>query len=139
MPNVSFSLELTARNYDRVRAAISKMADHAWYRGIIRDTAQDVLQDWARYASSITHKLTGQLAGAITWDYDSHRSEGHVYINERIVYRTGRATLRWPKIYGKFEHDRGGSHAFFDRTLRDRGHLAESVGMRALQRGVPPA
>lgn len=139
MPNVSFSLELTARNYDRVRNAIMKMADTSWYRGIIRDTATSVLEDWVRYASSITHKLSGQLAQAHTYTYDSRRSEGHVYINDRIVYRTGRATLRWPKIYGPYEHDRGGSHAFYARTLQDRGHLAESVGMRALQLGVPPA
>jgi len=139
MPNVSFSLSLTARNYDRVRAAISRMSEYEWYRGIIRDTAHEVLGEWARYSKGIVHKLTGHLAEAITWDYDSGRSEGHVYISNRIVFRRGQSSLQWPYMYGPHEHNRGGDHAFFDRTMRDKGHLAESVGMRALTRGVPPA
>jgi len=137
MPTASFTLTLTATNYAKVRRAIGTMADSNWYRGIIRDTAHDVLKAWTSYAGTIAHRLTGHLSDSFLWEYDSHTSTGHVYINPRIVYRRGQSNLQWPHIYGPYEHARGGSHAFFASTLQDKGHLAETYGMRALTRGIP--
>lgn len=132
-----FGLVITSSNYARIRKALTTMANQSWYRGIVRDTAQEALQDWTTYAKSITHKLTGQLASSLTWEYKSHESAGRVYINPRAVYLRGRNSIQWPKIYGPIEHERGGSHAFFARTLEARGPRVVEMGFKALVRGIP--
>lgn len=139
MASAAFEIVVTAHNYDRIRKALATMASKEWYRGIIRDTAREILPEWVQYTKRITHKLTGLLSESFTWSYDSHRSEGKVFINPRSVAKRGQSTVIWPKLYGPYEHARGGSHAFFARTLSDRGHRALEVGFRALARGIPEA
>ena len=132
-----FSINVSAANYPRVRAAILKMANGAWYRGIIKSTATEILPELTRYAKQITHRLTGMLAESHQWEYDSHTSKGRVFVNPRAVGKRGQSTVVWAKIYGVYEHSRGGSHAFYARTLKAKGHLVVSAGMRALISGVP--
>ena len=137
MADLSFELIVSATNYPRIRQALETMAGQKWYRGIVKDTATAALQDWALYAKKITHKLTGLLSESFVWEYDSHSQKGRLFINPRIVRRQGRNTLAWPHVYGVFEHDRGGSHAFFSRTMSARGSKVLEAGMRALISGVP--
>lgn len=83
-----------------------------------------------RYAVAITHVLTGSLKG-------SHRIEQlgpakfRIYIDPSSKNpRTGEA----PAVYGIYEHSKGGSHAFYERTVMNYGSRASSEGFNVLIR-----
>ncbi len=69
-----------------------------------------------RYAVAITHVDYGALKAA-------HRMQvtglaGRIYVDPAAVnVKTGKR----PAVYGPYEHARGGSHAFYDRTVREAG------------------
>ncbi|MDR3572862.1 MAG: hypothetical protein P4L50_03290 [Anaerolineaceae bacterium] len=78
-----------------------------------------------RYAMSITHVLSGALRA-------SHRMNvqalhGQIYIDPAAVNPHGQK----PSDYGVYEHNRGGTHAFYERTVdehyRQVGDAAASV------------
>lgn len=70
-----------------------------------------------------THVATGSLRA-------SHRIKlsglrGMVYIDPHAV---NPRTKQKPSVYGVYEHNRGGSHAFYERVEREDGRwIAESV------------
>ena len=77
-----------------------------------------------RYAVAITHVDTGALRA-------SHRVEvsglrGRIYIDPGAV--NPRSAQR-PAVYGPYEHARGGSHAFYQRVVEERGR---QIGERAM-------
>ncbi len=85
-----------------------------------------------RYAVAITHVDTGSLRA-------SHRIEvkglrGRIYIDPSSVNPRGRAR---PAEYGVYEHARGGSHAFYQRVVDERGREIAEGAMRELMRGLP--
>ena len=77
-----------------------------------------------RYAVAITHGDTGSLRA-------SHRVEvsglrGRIYIDPGSVNpRSGQK----PVVYGPYEHARGGSHAFYQRVIDEKG---QEIGNRAM-------
>jgi len=64
-----------------------------------------------RYAISITHVDKGDLKGAHRIRVSSNRAE--IYLDPSAVNAKGRR----PAEYGVYEHARGGSHAFYQRTI----------------------
>jgi hypothetical protein len=86
-----------------------------------------------RYAIGVTHVDTGTLKG-------SHRMEigglrGRVYIDPGATNpRSGqRATL-----YGPYEHQRGGGHAFYQRVIDDYGPEIERQMNGLVKLGITP-
>lgn len=85
---------------------------------------RDAVMDLHRWAVAITHVDTGALRA-------SHRmevrdQEGRIYIDPNSVNPRSK---RRPAEYGVYEHHRGGSHAFYQRTLKERGsHVAKRFG-----------
>lgn len=82
-----------------------------------------------RYAVSLTHVDTGALRASHrvqvrrTW---GNRVEGEVYIDP-AASRPGLIAAR-PAQYGFYEHARGGSHAFYERTVLEHGaHIAQQT------------
>ena len=69
------------------------------------------------YAASVTHRVTGALANAHTWKYIARIPMGEVFISPSAQ---GAGSSR-PSKYGIVEHARGGDHAFYDKTVRERG------------------
>ncbi len=75
-----------------------------------------------RLAVAYTHVDTGALRA-------SHRMEltglsGRVYIDENAVNpRSGQLT----SVYGFYEHERGGEHAFYDRAVEGAGALIDQA------------
>ena len=80
---------------------------------------QRVLGDAAlrahRYAVSITHIDTGALKSAHRVRFARNRAE--IYIDPGTRNERG----EMPSQYGIEEHDRGGSHAFYERTISEAG------------------
>jgi hypothetical protein len=76
--------------------------------------------DAARYATAVTHRDTSTLSA-------SHRvakeasSRYRIHIDPRA--RNPRSGAR-ASVYGPAEHNRGGSHAFYERTYQQGGQLA---------------
>jgi hypothetical protein len=123
-------------DFYRARQAIAMANDSKTWRGMFKDVIEEALEDLTHYAASITHRETGNLAESHMWSYDSHRMKGQIFINPRSVWLQGNSTIRWPKIYGPYEHARGGSHAFYERTMKERGHILVD-GVYAKVRSLP--
>lgn len=69
-----------------------------------------------RYAISITHVDTGALRASHRIQYDG--DSGMLYLDPHARNpRSGELT----SVYGWYEHQRGGSHAFYARTYWERG------------------
>lgn len=100
--------------------------------GRVEDVVRDAVIALHRYAVQITH--VGQYPGGGALK-SSHRMkldglEGIVFIDPSSVSpRRGNSKQR-PAIYGVFENERGGEHAFYDRTVYEIG---DAVSGRARQ------
>lgn len=71
-----------------------------------------------RHAIGVTHVDTGSLRASHRMRLEAGGLRGVIYIDPGSVNpRSGRK----PSIYGVTEHERGGSHAFYDRTVAEAG------------------
>ena len=100
--------EMMARN-DRRIARLRTTSD-------LGRAVQEATADAHRYAVAVTHVDTGSLRA-------SHRMEvnglhGRVYLAPDAVNPRSRQKT---SVYGYYEHERGGSHAFYQRTVDERG------------------
>lgn len=68
-----------------------------------------------RYAVFVTHVDTGALRASHRIKVETARAE--VYIDPNAINPRGQR----PADYGVVEHERGGGHAFYDRTENERG------------------
>ncbi len=128
----TIELEFKVANFKRTRAILDKLSDRGYYRGLFVATLKPLIWSLWNYARKITHvRLTGSLQRAQAWEYDSHKMSGRIYLNPRIVYATG-STLRWPARYGVFEHNRGGEHAFYDRTMKEAADDEVAATLRVM-------
>lgn len=138
----SLFFEVRVTGFYKAKRALEMLSDQRFYRGMFRDSLTKVLAEARDYAASITHVRTGELAGAHMYEYDSHLMRGWLFINPRVVYAEG-STLRWPRVYGLYEHSRGGSHAFYERTIREAGRGMAGRGIkfmiRTLDMRLPPS
>ena len=85
-----------------------------------------------RAAVTITHVDTGALRAAHRADMTAmQRGMGAVRIGPGRNPRSG-VPMR---VYGVYEHDRGGSHAFYDRTVNEFGDQILTLGAVTIARG----
>lgn len=114
-------LQIKITNSTKVMKAMAMLIDSETYRGILRDTIRETLRYGTVYAGEITHRRTGYLAESHAWEYNTHTMRGRIYINPRVVYLSSprSSTLRWPATYGTYEEQRGGTHAFYGRTIKE--------------------
>ena len=68
-----------------------------------------------RHAVGIVHVDTGRLKNSLFWDLPQRRQNT----------LTGRVATNVE--YAPFEERRGGSHAFFERTIRDEGRAVNDL------------
>lgn len=75
-----------------------------------------------RYAIGITHVDTGSLRASHLVRLEAGGLRGVIYIDPNAVNpRSGLKT----SVYGPTEHARGGSHAFYERTVAEAGPQIE--------------
>lgn len=67
-----------------------------------------------RYATAIIHVVTGRLKNSLFWAVESRGNSVIGQIGTNVEY-------------APYEHARGGSHAFFDRTVREEGPAVNSL------------
>lgn len=117
--NIEGIQEAQARNLKRI-AALSPA-------GKAGEAVRDAIVALHRYVVSITHVgrydrmgVSGKAIGGSL--RASHRMEitgltGMIYIDPNSVNPLGKK----PSVYGVYEHERGGEHAFYDRTVNEYG------------------
>lgn len=79
-----------------------------------------------RYAVQITHVDTGALKGSHRMKLELLWRRGIIYIDPASPGKRGTP----PVEYGVYEHRRGGSHAFYKRTVDEAGpRIAGQAGV----------
>lgn len=101
---------------DNLRAIAALRPDNALGRMV-----QSVTADLHRHAVSVTHVDTGSLRASHRMMIDRGGLRGTIYIDGGS--RNPRSGQR-PSVYGAYEHERGGTHAFYDRTVAEAGDPA---------------
>ena len=136
MSPADISLNISLTGYDRMLRMLETMGDERTYRGAFRDTIVGMLKLARDYAESITHHLTGGIKENHVMEYDAPRMKGNVHINPNAYRRpyNGYLPHRYQRVaeYAVFEHARGGSHAFYARTLQETGGVLQFTGSRAI-------
>lgn len=88
-----------------------------------------------RYAVSITHVWIYR-GGALR---ASHRAEikglrGRIYLDPSAVNPRSVNVPIKPSVYGFYENRRGGSHAFYDRTVAEYGGEVNGIVLSAINK-----
>lgn len=103
---------------DRLRrVAAALKPDGAFGQGLVE--AGNDLRD---YAASVTHEDTGNLAGAHRVRVSGLKVE--LYLDPGAINPRSHQSAA---LYGPFEHARGGDHAFYDRTRREKARQVPGV------------
>lgn len=113
-----YGIQQTQANLNRIAAANRP-------NGVVAAAVEGATQAAHRYAVYVTHVDTGALKGAHRYTVRGKR--GEVYINPSAVRSDGRR----PAQYGPYEHARGGSHAFYARTVTE--------GLNSIRQGAEAA
>lgn len=120
-------LEISPTGYSSARKAVERLTNHEYYRGSIRKMVVAMLEVAKMYAEGVTHKMTGTLSRAHRIQYNSHTMYGHLFLAEEVS-KDGVSAAE----YGIYEHMRGGSHAFYERTFNTLKSIWTMTGVRIL-------
>ena len=103
----------------RVIADLNQASKSLDARGDLGDITLIMAGLALNYASSITHQDTATLWQSYVLDTSGlkSRSEVVVHIDPSVTNPRNERPVK----YGPYEHNRGGQHAFFDRTVNERG------------------
>lgn len=110
--------EVQARNLKRIAALQPS--------GKAGEAVRDAVVALHRYAVTITHVGRYERRGTVIGGgalRASHRMEIHGLTGEIYIDPAARnpVTKQKPSVYGVYEHERGGEHAFYDRTRDEYG------------------
>lgn len=142
--------EFQARNQEQIAALQPS--------GALGEAVKVAVLELERYAISVTHVGRYIQSKSGKWRYarphEQGRGGGALRASHRIVFaesaRDATATIsidpsvsnpltgQKPSVYGGYEHQRGGTHAFYARSLSERGDEALRRARRVLRDGVTP-
>jgi len=105
MPDVELDLEIKGlkETQDRLVQLLAQVTGHGWEAIVSKATLRA-----HRYATMITHVDTGRLKNSLFPRVHSRGNTAYGVIGTNVVY-------------APYEHARGGSHAFFARTVDEEG------------------
>lgn len=117
--------EVQAKNLKMINA----LKPHGQYGEAIRWATTEA----HRYSVQITHVDTGTLRAGQRLEVMLGRLSGLIYIDPQAINpKSGALASR----YGLAEHARGGSHAFYERVLFERGQHIGTNALRIVERGL---
>ncbi len=128
---MAFDVKLSITGIQEAQAANNRVIAALQPSGALGRAVQYGTAAAHRYAVGVTHVDTGALRA-------SHRMEvtglrGRVYIDPSA--RNPRSRQR-TATYGPYEHDRGGEHAFYQRTIDEQGQSIEQAMMGLVKLGI---
>ena len=127
------SVRLEIRGIQEVQAANNRMMAAFKPRGALEKAIHGATMRAHRYAVAITHVDTGALRASHRMRMERRGMRGVVYIDPGSV--NPRSSVR-PYRYGVYEHDRGGDHAFYERTVEEEGPRIADEAVRSLVRSL---
>lgn len=122
---------VSIRDIQRAQAAMLRAANAVKPRNGLAAAVKAATIDAHRYVVYITHVDTGGLRAAHKMAIRGAR--GEIYIDPSARRSDGDR----PAIYGVYEHRRGGSHAFYERTVAERHRQIGEAARRELLRWLP--
>ena len=121
----------TVQGMQEAQAALRAVERAAKAGGPLERVVGYVATRLHRYAMSVTHVDSGELKGAHRVRMAGTRAE--IYLDPDAVNDYGQR----PAEYGVYEHDRGGSHAFYRRTVDEVGQQTLNEAANMLRRYLP--
>jgi hypothetical protein len=106
--------------------------------GVAGQAVRDAAIALHRHAVSITHvgKYVGGGALKNSHRMDVNGLESIIYIDPKSVSpRRGKRKYK-PAEYGVYEHERGGEHAFYDRTIDEIGAQTKARVIKQITEAV---
>lgn len=82
-----------------------------------------------RYAVGITHVITGSLRAAHRMRMQPDGMTGYIWIDQDAVNPRNKQR---PSKYGYYEEKRGGSHAFYRRTVEEHFQRTSASAVKGL-------
>jgi hypothetical protein len=129
-------LAINSTQFYKAQKAVGIISSSGYYRGVFRTTLMAMLEIAKMYAEGITHRWTQTLFRSFEIEYNSSTMRGFLRIDQEKMSRDFHGNLRQPpqlvSEYGVYEHERGGTHAFFERTIRETAGILEMRGIRTL-------
>lgn len=107
--------------------AVKAMKPNSAFGKALKATTQHAYM----YARQITHIDTGALRASHRMQFFGKYAE--IYPDPLAVRGDG----GMPAEYGIYEHNRGGDHAFYARTVAEDGDAAAQSGLRLLVKAMP--
>lgn len=103
--------------------------------GSLGRAVKNIIQATHREAVAVSHVDTGALKSSHLQEVAAHGhdTEGRVYINTHTANPRHRVPVR---KYGPVEHDRGGSHAFYERAFTSTTIPEAFESLQYIIRGV---
>lgn len=121
-------MPVSIQGIQQTQAQLNRLAANNQPNSVVGAAVEGATQAAHRYAIYVTHVETGALKGAHT--YTVHGARGEVYIRPDAVRSDGRR----PAQYGPFEHARGGTHAFYARTVSEGASSIQAAAEAAVRR-----
>lgn len=101
--------------------------------GVFGEAIRYATAELQRFAIAATHVDTGALKSSHMMEVDGLR--GRIFLSPGAVNPQGQR----PAVYGVYEHDRGGSHAFYELTVADHGQQVTSRAVEKIRAAVERA
>jgi len=122
-------------NYASLRRQIQDFQNI--HRGAFSTYIKESLEEMRDYAEGITHRRTGTLAGSHRVYYDASHQRGEISPDPTVMQPRSRGRWRSVSDYAAAEHGRGGSHAYYERTLNEFGRVVVMHGVAAYLGRMP--
>lgn len=116
------AVSMTIRGLQEAQQANQRRLAELKPSGALGRAVQYATATLQRHAIGVTHVDTGSLRASHRMRLEAGGLRGVIYIDPSAVNpRSGQKT----SVYGPAEHARGGSHAFYARTVAEAGPQVE--------------
>ena len=123
-------------NYASLRRQIEAFQEI--HRGSFSLLIRETLEELRDYAAAITHVSSGTLAASHRVTFDTAHQRGEISPDPTFARRQGRTgRIQSVEQYAAAEHARGGSHAYYQRTLSEYGDAVVRRGVSAYMARMP--
>ena len=130
---IRFSTKEFIGDIQRAQAANNRIISELKPRNAYGEVLKNILTGTQSYAQKITHVDTGGLKASHRIKISRSQLRGEVFLDPGASRSDGGR----PAQYGFFEHERGGTHAFYRRTVKEAGNRLGRQAIATLIKKFP--